>query len=226
MKNLLEAIVATVEIMGGEISPVSASMMAKDLSGYRHDDVIAALQIVRSGSQRFSLKAIVDALGNVCHDGRPGADEAWAMIPRDEYASVVWTQEIAEAMGVARPLLEEGDQVAARMAFKEAYTRIVEQNKTAGIAPKWYPSLGYDKAGRAPVLAEAIRLGRIDADQSVALIAPDAVTPMLQMANIPNYGIESHKRIGSNEQPVSKEKALENIARLKAILGASRIGSV
>lgn len=92
-------------------------------------------------------------------DGRPGADEAWAMLPyRDEAASVVMTDEMAEAFGIAQ---EVDDKNGARMAFRDAYNRIVERNKRAGIPPRWFASPGHDTSGREIVLKEAVRLGRI-----------------------------------------------------------------
>lgn len=113
-------------------------------------------------------------------DGRPSADEAWAMVPRSEDVSVVMTEEISEAWGIAQPLLDEGDQVAARMAFKAAYERITETNKRAGVKPRWFPSLGSDKEGREEVLQQAVRLGRLTAPH-IALMLPPAtgVTPEL-----------------------------------------------
>lgn len=103
-------------------------------------------------------------------DGRPGADEAWAMMPyQDEASSVVMTEEMAEAFGIAR---EVDDKNGARMAFRDAYNRIVERNKRAGIPPKWFPSLGDDKQGREIVLTEAVRLGRITQAQAAKMLPP------------------------------------------------------
>ena len=158
MKHLLEAIAATAEIMGTTISPAAAVMMVKDLSGYSNQDVIAALKIVRSGSGRFNLKEIVDALAKVCPDGRPGANEAWAMIPKSEHASAVMTEEMAQALHIAQPLIDDGDQYGARMAFIEAYKRIVDAAKMEGTPVKWFASLGFDKEERASVIADAVRL--------------------------------------------------------------------
>ncbi len=43
------------------------------------------------------------------NDGRPGPEEAWALVPKDEETSVVMTEEMAAAAGAARPLIEGGD---------------------------------------------------------------------------------------------------------------------
>lgn len=158
---------------------------------------------------------ILEIIELIKPDGRPGADEAWAMIPRDEYASVVMTEEMAEALHIAQPLLDEGDQVAARMAFKEAYARIVDAAKRDGRPVKWFPSLGQDKEGREAVLAEAVRLGRIGAEHAIGLLPPHKVVPMLE-----NSG---NKTLALKHKPVSAEKAAENLARMKAMLAGSRL---
>jgi hypothetical protein len=45
---------------------------------------------------------------------------------------VVWTDEIVQALAVAKPLLDARDKVAARMAFCQAYERLVRKPATAG----------------------------------------------------------------------------------------------
>lgn len=214
MQKLLEHIAATAETMGQTISPTAAAMMVNDLAGYHTDDVIAALKLVRAGASRFNLKAIIDALKKVCPDGRPGVEEAWAMIPKDEHGSVVMTEEMAEAYGIAAPLLNEGESVAARMAFKEAYSSIVERNKLAGISPKWFPSLGRDPEMRTTVLQEAVRLGRIGAEHAERIMPPDVL-------NLPDH---TTRLAIEDKTPISDEQARENIARLRLMLGGSRIG--
>lgn len=204
MQKILEAIAVTAELMGSAISPTAAAIMASDLSAYPKDAVIEALTRVRKESKsRLSLALVIEKIEEIIPDGRPSADEAWAMIPRDEYTSAVLTGEMLEAMGIAQPLLDEGDQVAARMAFKDAYSRLVEAAKRAGNPPEWIPSLGYDKAGREPVLIEAVRLGRLPASQVAGLLpAPE---------KLPALAIEDKSKF-------TPEQLRENIAKLQAIL--------
>lgn len=187
MKKILEALAGTAELMGKELSPVALSMMAKDLSEYPADSIIEALTALRKSSSRFTLDEIIKKIESIQPNGRPSSDEAWAMIPRDESASVVMTEEMAEALHIAQPLLDEGDQVAARMAFKEAYTRIIEANKRKGVAVKWFPSLGHDKAGREAVLTEAARLGRLSESHVAGLLPPGTkFEQMPQIGNLAN----------------------------------------
>ena len=67
------------------------------------------------------------------NDVRPGAEEAWAIALRsqDEADTVVWTAECAEACSLAKPVMALGDEVGARMAFKEAYVRLVAAARAA-----------------------------------------------------------------------------------------------
>ncbi|WP_186145981.1 hypothetical protein [Burkholderia gladioli] len=104
-------------------------------------------------------------------DGRPGPDEAWAIAIRsaDERETVVWTQEIAEAWTIARPVFD-GDEIGGRMAFKDAYTRICERNRQLGVAPQWSVSQGFDAEKRVAVIAQAVQAGRLALPQAKAAV--------------------------------------------------------
>jgi hypothetical protein len=171
-KQFAQIVRSTMMVCGGEAPDADviriwwASLEKFDLS-----DVSAAFsQYAQRGKYAPKPADILEIIDRIRPDGRPGADEAWAMIPRDESASVVWTQEMSEALGVAQPLLDECDQIAARMAFKESYQRIVERNKLAGVAPVWIPSLGTDPHGRDAVLTKAVTLGRLSCEHAAALL--------------------------------------------------------
>ncbi len=111
-------------------------------------------------------------------DGRPGADEAWAMTPASEEQTVVWTNEMAEAYHIAAPLLLANDKVGARFAFREAYDRIVARAKREGRRPTWEASLGSHFELRKQALQRAVEQGKLTAeyahDQCPALPPPAA----------------------------------------------------
>lgn len=121
-------------------------------------------------------------------DGRLGPEEAFALAlaARDEWASVVWTQEVAEAWGVARHVLP--DEVGARMAFKEAYTRIVAAARASRQPHAWVLCQGFDMAGRTLALTMAAEKGRhvdgvsgllalpLPSGEVLALTGPDSGT--------------------------------------------------
>ena len=96
-------------------------------------------------------------------DGRPGVEEAWAMLPAGEGDTVVWTAEMAEAHAACAPLLAEGDRIAARMTFKEVYAKAVTRNVSAAQPVKWQASLGWDMEKRKRVLMAAVKEGKLAA---------------------------------------------------------------
>lgn len=194
-KNQFAQIVrSTMLVCGGSAPEVDGlQIWWKSLQSYSIESVSSAFsEYVMRGKFAPRPADILEILDRALPDGRPGADEAWAMIPRDEASSVVWTDEMAEAWGIAKPLLDEGDQVGARMSFKEAYARLVDAAKRAGTPPKWFPSLGSDKEGRDVALGEAVRLGRLGAQHAISLLPPDKVAPMLQLAGETKLELE-HK---------------------------------
>lgn len=166
--ELLEAIMGTAEIMGRQMTATGGKMLLRDLAGFPAPVVIKALSRCRMELRTFPTTA--DILARI-DDGRPGAEEAWAMIPQDESTSVVWSDEMAEAYGVCRGLLDD-DPIAARMAFKESYTRIVSDARAAKRAPKWTPSLGHDPRGREVAIEVAVAKGRLSAAHALDLL-PD-----------------------------------------------------
>lgn len=113
-------------------------------------------------------------------DGRPGSEEAWAiaLTSRDEADTVVWTAETAEAFALCQSVFSMGDEVGARMAFKEAYARLVGKARTEHRPAQWSASLGWDVTRRAAVLATAATAGLLAAPIVAGLLpapAGDAV---------------------------------------------------
>lgn len=215
-RNFNELLIATLGIYDKIPAPAVTGIWWNALAAHEFDAVKAAFsEHIKRGKFAPRPADILELLDLISPDGRLSADEAWAMTPRDEMVSVVLTEEIMEAWGIAQPLLESGDQVAARMAFKDAYTRMVDANRRNGVKVKWRASLGWDKEGRAPVLAEAVRLGRLGAEYAIRLLPPDKVQDMLEMAGETKLALE-HK-------PASDEQALSNLARLKAMLHGSKV---
>ena len=96
-------------------------------------------------------------------DVRPGAEQAWAMIPAGEEDTIVWTAEMAEAHAACAPLLADGDKIAARMTFKEVYTKAVMRAVAAGEPVQWSASLGWDMEKRKRALMAAVKEGKLPA---------------------------------------------------------------
>jgi hypothetical protein len=157
-KDLIQAIAVTAELCGRTFSEAAARVFCDDLAAYPEEQVIRALAKCRK--QVKGTLTVQDVVARL-DDGRPGPEEAWALIPQGEDATVVWTNEMAAAYGVCAPLLSAGDRIGARMAFKEAYQREVMAAKDQGQPAKWVISLGSDVEQRKRVLAAAAEAGRI-----------------------------------------------------------------
>ena len=110
--------------------------------------------------------------GRAANDGRLSADEAWAvaLTSRDEADTVVWTQEMAEAFALCLPVFP--DEVGARMAFKDAYNRLVTQARTASRPVEWGVSLGWDTRKRERSLTKALDAGLLQAPMVAGLLSP------------------------------------------------------
>jgi len=108
------------------------------------------------------------------------ANEAWAIaLPAtDEAATVVWTPEMAKALEVARPILEGGDKIGARMAFIPAYERLVDQAKRENREPVYEISAGWDPHLREVALKQAVTAGLLPPPKvDHAMLPPPNETP-------------------------------------------------
>lgn len=164
--SVVKALAVTAELTGTQLSAAGARVMAGDLAPYPEHQVLGALARCRKEIKgRLTVADVVSRLD----DGRPGPEEAWAMLPFDERQTIVWTEEMAGAWGVALPLLAEGDRIAARMAFLESYRTRVQRARDAGSKVHWTVSFGHDQRGRDIALADAVARGRIRADRALEL---------------------------------------------------------
>lgn len=112
-------------------------------------------------------------------DGRPGAEEAWAiaLTGRDEANSLVWTTEMAEAFAICRPVLDTSGPISARKPFLEAYERIVTSARAARRPAEWVASVGWDGQQHAQVLAKAISAGLLPAPAVAGLLEGKRAEP-------------------------------------------------
>lgn len=210
--QVIEAIAVTAELCGRTFSPAAAMVFAGDLSGFPDHSVMAALTRCRKEVKGFLT--IADVISRI-DDGRPGVEEAWAMIPRDEATSIVWTEEMAQAYGKAAPLLDEGDKIGARMAFKEAYAKLVAEARDRKQPPKWTPSLGDDVNGRQLALIDAVRAGRMKLDHATTLLAGQ---PDLQQGLL--------LQVGPKDHPLLAAPSAEGRAKVQALLADLRTNMI
>lgn len=112
---------------------------------------------------------VADIRAKIPGQAKLTADEAWAVCLKsmDEVVTVVVSDVIMSARAVALPIWDEGDKFGARMAFKDAYDRILADH---GGQQGWYISLGYDKRSREEVVLQAVQAGMIDMGSAIALV--------------------------------------------------------
>lgn len=175
-EKLIVSLMATAEVMGSEIKPNVALVMVDDLSGYQLADVLQALtRVRREHTGKLTLKVILDILAPA--GGWISANEAWAIaLPAaDEAATVVWTQEMAKAWAIAKPILDAVDKIGARMAFIPAYERFVDQSKRESRLPHYEISAGWDANLRELAVQNAVTAGLLPEplQDTKALPTPD-----------------------------------------------------
>lgn len=180
-RPVLEALAVTAELTGTQLSPAAAKVMASDLAPYPPNQVLGAL--ARCRKELKGRLVVADVISRL-DDGRPGPEEAWAALPFDETQTIVWTEEMAGAWGVALALIEDGDRIAARMAFLESYRARVQKARDARLEVRWSVSFGHDTDGRQVALANAVNTGRISQDRALQLgYMAGPAAPVLAIVN-------------------------------------------
>lgn len=174
-EHLLASLYATAEILDQQLQPRAAALMVADLKIYDEQPLAEALSAVRRAGQKLTPENVIRHL--VTQDGRPEANEAWAiaMTSYDEAETVLMTPEIQQAAASAESVFRAGDKIGARMAFIATYERLVTTARQMGTPLAWSLSLGHDADRRASAIESAERLGRLPAPQAQALLAHHAV---------------------------------------------------
>jgi hypothetical protein len=147
---------------GGKYSPndTSTAIFFRTLAPYPIEAVRAAFaEHVRRSEYSPKPSDLLKLLA--ANDGRPGPEEAWAIAQRsqDERDTVIWTGEMGKAWTVARPVLISGDEVGARVAFREAYNRLVDEARQRMEPVRWQALMGHDPARRVEALTMAQKQG-------------------------------------------------------------------
>ena len=83
-------------------------------------------------------------------------------------------------MSAAHDLLDRGDEIAARMAFKECYQRLCQSARDRCTPVSWSVSLGWDAQGREPVIRAALERGRLTAQQATVYLPNFEATEVLE----------------------------------------------
>lgn len=184
-------------LYGKAVTATQKAMFFRATAAHPLQDVRAAFDAHVSDTQRGRWAPLpADILAQIesaaAADGRPGAEEAWAIALQaaDDARTVVWTPEIAEAWGAARIVHHGGDQVGARMTFRETYSRLVAEARKRREPAAWLPTLGSDQRMRDEALRVAIDACRLPL---TALPAPAAQTVGL-LELVQRRGVPEHIR--------------------------------
>lgn len=161
--KMLSLVQLIAECHDTEITESRAALIEYDLNGCTLDEVNDAWRRYRSVPTNTRMPTAAQLIQYI-PDGHPSAQESFAMIPRNEYTSVIWSDEMRFAYGVCESLIREGNITGAFFAYKEEYDRLVQESRMKRRKPKWSPSFGDDKAGREVALVTAIEKKRISLD--------------------------------------------------------------
>lgn len=204
------------------------------LRSYALSDVSQALGTYTRAEPKFppTPAQILALMGEGQGDDRPTADEAWAIAlgACDEADTVVWTEETAKAFEAARPVLDLGDKVGARMAFKGAYERLVDVARREGRPKSVRASLGWDLDRRAAALSAAVTAGLLPAPEVAGLLPPpDDAAPVdadaaAQIADLRRLLAESSRRtsVAESASAEAKHRHAQLLATHDAKLAAAK----
>lgn len=175
---VVKAVAIVCELTGTQFSEAAQLVMLRQLAVYPSRQVLAAIErCAVEVKGRLTLPDIVQRLD----DGRPGVEEAWAMMPKAEQDAGCVTDEMSEAWGAAAHLYS-ADQIGARMAFKESYLAALTRNRRAAVPTKWRVSAGWDKASTEAAAIEGLKAGRLSEGEALQYILPEKHEQALYIA--------------------------------------------
>ncbi|MHB1175459.1 MAG: hypothetical protein ACYCZJ_10090 [Sulfuriferula sp.] len=220
-ETLIEDLAAAAEVMGQEVRPAGLLAMSDELMAYPLELSRAALIRVRRECRRLTLADILERIETA--DGRPLADEAWAtaILAMEESETFIWTLETQQAFAVARPLVEINDRVGARMAFRDAYARLVQAARAHHVPVTWSPSLGWDVERRREVLEIAVANGRLPATHAQGLLPGPDRASAAQAVKALTLAASDGVVVGDRDN-AERAVAMHALARMLDMVGSKR----
>lgn len=191
---------ASVTEDGEDLEPLIEAMQ-EAFEGLSEVEITRGLNTMRTKTFVPSLPEFRSWCRPENNEGWLSPDQAWAIAVEslDEEKTVVWTQEISQAFGFVKALLDMNDKFSAARAFKERYASLVEQAKAQGSKPQMYASLGHNPELREIAIAEATSAG------------------WLTMTKEENHLLVGY--ISESKKPIPD--ASGHIAKLKEMMGVS-----
>ena len=228
--DFIKSLVAMAAVFKHEIKPEVYDIYWSIFSEYELVEFKQACSKCMLENKFFPVPAdIIQHIPSAQKNIHVGAEEAWAIAEEamDEYSTVVLTNEILEAKVICQDLYDSGDKVGARMAFKDAYNRII---KTAQ-PPRWKVSEGYDKARKQDAIRNALALGRLTQEkaqyyleqESFKQIGTDTSTIALELFEklrlplVDDDDFESGIRERERDRQLFEIKRLETLSKLESL---------
>lgn len=172
--RLVKKINATLSVYDKFAEPDALQVWVNTLMTYPIEEIESALD-VHCQLSKFPPKPadIIEIINRKYAGLWKTPDEAWAVARQlgDQRLSIVTTDVILEALDGLYGLVED-DPIAARMAFKSAYERIMQAGKVSGRVPKIHFSPGFDATQRLEAANEACWIGVEQQKVSAYLEAP------------------------------------------------------
>lgn len=167
--QVVKALAIVCELTATNYSDAAQQVILKQLGAYPVRQVLDSLSRCAAECKfKLTLADVIQRL----EDGRPGAEEAWALMPKSEEDAGCVTEEMSVAWGAASALFVD-DRIAARMAFKETYERETRTARAHGIAPAWRLSPGFDKTSTEGAAIDGMRKGLLSQAAALQYIAPE-----------------------------------------------------
>lgn len=154
-------------VNGQPLSEVALDIFIDDVEVYPFAVVMTAISKARKQAKgRMTISDIMRHIES--QDGRPTADEAWALAYQTtcETETVVMTEEIAEAWGAVTGLIEAGDKFNASKAFKEKYESLVAASRESAKPAAWFVNAGSDRELLAQAVEAARQEGKLNITQA------------------------------------------------------------
>lgn len=199
-KEFAEILGTVMSLYGKDATKPLLLLYWNALARFTIGDVRTALNIwvqdPKQGTFMPKPADIIRTIGERLEPQQPkwiSANEAWAIaLPAaDEAETVVWTQEIAKAWAISKPILEAGDKVGARMAFIPAYERFVESARNEGRLPQFEISAGWDADRRDRAVTNAVTAGILIDVPKAQQSLPAPTQPNLFQSHVVAY--QKHK---------------------------------
>ena len=203
-----QALTVCAELTGTQLSPAALNAMLNDLLEYDTQAVLNALNRCRRElTGRLTLAAILSRMDT----GLISADEAFGLLVdswKNESLTLVIPEIAMQAMGMG--VLDAGDKVGARMAFKEAYNRLAGSLK-ADEKPQWFVSAGTDKQQMTQAIMQAVEQGRLTKSHANALLPSEA--------DEARYLLETGKPLSLEDKTKQAKRIAALLEPLKAKIG-------